>query len=81
MKSKSVLYNAAIAFAAFVLFTLSYKLNEYFDAFMLFASGVSLVFIPAGVKMLCLLVGGVPAIVGLFLASLYLILFCGPISP
>ena len=72
MKSKSVLYNAAIAFAAFVLFTLSYKLNEYFDAFMLFASGVSLVFIPAGVKMLCLLVGGVPAIVGLFLASLYL---------
>ncbi len=72
MKNNSVLSNVAIALAAFVLFTLSYKLNEYFDAFMLFASGVSLVFIPAGVKMLCLLVGGVPAIVGLFLASLYL---------
>ncbi len=61
-----------MAFAAFVLFTLSFKLNEYFDDLMLFAAGVSLVFIPAGVKMLCLLVGGVPAIVGLFLSSLYL---------
>jgi hypothetical protein len=72
VKSNSVLSDTAMAFAAFVLFTLSFKLNEYFDDLMLFAAGVSLVFIPAGVKMLCLLVGGVPAIVGLFLSSLYL---------
>jgi hypothetical protein len=72
VKSNSISSNAAIALAAFVLFTLSYKLNEYFDAFMLFAAGVSLVYIPAGVKLLCLLVGGGPALIGLLASSLYL---------
>ena len=39
---------------------------------MLFAPGVSLIFIPAGVKLLCILVGGVPAAVGIYAASIYL---------
>lgn len=66
------LSQVAVAVAAFLLFTGSYKANEYFDTFMLFLPGVSLIFIPAGVKLLCLLVGGVPALVGLFASSLYL---------
>jgi hypothetical protein len=61
-----------VVVSAFLLFTGSYKVNEYFDSFMLFAAGVSLIYIPAGVKLLCLLVGGVPAILGLFVSSLYL---------
>lgn len=61
-----------VAACVFLLFTGSYKVNEYFDSFMLFAAGVSLIYIPAGVKLLCLLVGGVPALVGLFASSLYL---------
>jgi len=39
---------------------------------MLFAAGVSLIYIPAGVKLLSLLIGGGAAFVGLLASSLYL---------
>ncbi len=62
----------AAALIAFLLFTGSFQLNQLLDQYMLFAPGVSLIFIPAGVKLLCLLVGGLPAAIGLFAASIYL---------
>jgi hypothetical protein len=75
---ESIVTNAHIirpvttAVTAFLFFMLSFKLNELFDSELLFVTGVNLIFIPAGVKLLCLLVGGVPAAIGLFLSSVYL---------
>ena len=62
----------AIAVTAFLLFTGSFQVNQWLDYLMLYAPGVSLIFLPAGVKLLCILVGGLPAAVGLFCASIYL---------
>ena len=57
---------------AFLLFVLSYALNVQFDEYLVYAPGVSLLFIPAGVKLLAILVGRGPAVFGLFFASVYL---------
>jgi len=64
--------NLSTAVVAFMLFVLSYDLNRQFDQYLLFTQGVSLLFIPAGIKLLAILVGRVPAMIGLYLASVYL---------
>lgn len=69
---KDALPNVAVAVAAFFLFVWSFDLNTLFDQQFLFVPGVNLVFIPAGIKLLCLLVGGSAAAVGLFASSVYL---------
>ena len=61
-----------VAIGVFLLFVASYSLNEFFDPYTIYAPGVSLLFIPAGVKLLALLVARGPAIFGLFFASVYL---------
>ena len=42
---------------AFLRFVGSFHLNQALDSYMLYAPGVSLIFIPAGVKLLAILVG------------------------
>jgi hypothetical protein len=69
---ESALTALAIVATAFLLFTGSFQVNQWLDGLMLYAPGVSLIFLPAGVKLLCILVGGVPAAVGIGLASVYL---------
>jgi hypothetical protein len=66
------LIDLATALLSFVLFVLSFKLNSLLDRTLLYAPGISLLFIPAGIKLLCIVLGRAPAIVGLFLASVYL---------
>jgi hypothetical protein len=68
----NVLSQVATAATAFFLFVWSFEINSLFDKYMLFTVGVNLIFIPAGVKLLCLLVGGRSAAAGLFLSSVYL---------
>jgi len=41
-----------MAFTAAVAFWLSFRLNQLFDDFFLYSSGMSLLFLPAGVKLL-----------------------------
>ncbi len=67
----SALLKLAICCASFFLFVFSFSINEVFDSFALYMTGISLVFIPAGVKLMCLLVGGEAALVGLLLSSVY----------
>jgi len=62
----------ATAVASGLLFSLSFRLNQYFDAQFVYASGISLLFLPAGVKLLAVLVGRLPAIMGLLVVSVYL---------
>ena len=66
------LTDLALVTAAFLFFAGSFSVNECLDALMLYAPGISLIFIPAGVKLLCLLVGGRAAAVGLFTSSIFL---------
>ncbi len=72
MRSSNLLIKAAICCASFFLYMAAYQLNELFDSIALYATGISLVYIPAGFKLLCLLIGGEAAAVGLLLSSLYL---------
>lgn len=72
MRSTNLLSKGAICVASFLLFLFSFRLNELFDNMALYSTGISLVFIPAGFKLLCLLVGGEAAAAGLLLSSVYL---------
>ncbi|MEY4726321.1 MAG: hypothetical protein RLZ36_948 [Pseudomonadota bacterium] len=60
------------AAASGLLFSLSFRLNQFFDAQFVYAAGISLLFLPAGVKLLAVLVGRLPAILGLLVVGIYL---------
>ena len=62
----------AVAVTSGILFSLSFRLNQYFDEQFVYSAGISLLFLPAGVKLLAVLVGGLPAIVGLLVVGIYL---------
>lgn len=62
----------AIAVISGILFSLSFRLNQFFDAQFVYSAGISLLFLPAGVKLLAVLVGRLPAIVGIMVVSVYL---------
>jgi hypothetical protein len=59
----------AVAATTFLVFVGSFHLNQRLDSYMIYTPGVSLIFIPAGVKLLSILIGRLPAIVGLYIAS------------
>jgi hypothetical protein len=71
MQIRTLATKLAICCASFLLFVVSFNLNEFFDSFARYAIGINLVFIPAGFKLLCLIVGGEAAAVGLLLSSVY----------
>jgi len=71
MRIPTPIVKLAICCASFFLFVFSFDINERFDSFALYMTGISLVFMPAGFKLLCLLVGGDAAAVGLLLSSVY----------
>ncbi len=72
MPDKPDSFDVVIAIVSYLAFAISFKVNELFNSWVLFGAGVSMVFLPAGVKLLCILVGRLPAILGIFLASVLL---------
>jgi len=62
----------ATAVASGIVFSLSFRLNQFFDDQFVYAAGISLLFLPAGVKLLAVLVGRLPAIIGLLVVGIYL---------
>jgi len=64
-----------------VLFSLSFRLNQYFDEQFVYSAGISLLFLPAGVKLLAVLVGRLPAILGLLVVGTYLGIDIWPDKP
>ena len=62
----------ATAVASGILFSLSFRLNQFFDEQFVYSAGISLLFLPAGVKLLAVLVGRLPAILGLLMVGIYL---------
>lgn len=57
-----------LAVVAGLLYVLSYRLNELFDGWALYAQGINLIFLPAGIKHLAILIGGGWGALGCFLA-------------
>ncbi len=72
MNTSNYLVKFAICCASFFLFVFSFHINEFFDRYALYAPGINMIFIPAGFKLLCILVGGEAAVVGLLLSSVYM---------
>ena len=64
--------HVATAATSGLLFILSFRLNQFFDDVFVYSAGISLLFLPAGVKLLAVLVGRLPAIVGLLIVGIYL---------
>ena len=60
-----------VALTAGLVFVGSFNFNQYFDHYFVYAPGISLLFIPAGVKLLAFLIGRTPAVIGLLIASVY----------
>jgi hypothetical protein len=71
MRFSEPLAKFATCCASFLLFEISFSINEIFDSIALYMTGINMVFIPAGVKLMCLLVGGEAAAIGLLLSSIY----------
>ena len=71
----------ATAVASGVLFSLSFRLNQFFDEQFVYSAGISLLFLPAGVKLLAVLVGRLPAIIGLLIVGIYLGMGIWPDKP
>ena len=61
-----------MALSAATAFWLSFRIYQLFDDFFLYAAGMSLLFLPAGVKLLFVLIGRAPALIGLLIVSVYL---------
>ncbi len=61
-----------VAVISGLLFSASFRLNQYFDEQFVYSAGISLLFLPAGVKLLAVLVGRLPAIIGLLVVGIYL---------
>jgi glucose-6-phosphate-specific signal transduction histidine kinase len=61
-----------VVLIAGLAFTGSFNFNQYFDGYFVYAPGISLLFIPAGVKLLLVLVGRLPAVIGILIVSVYL---------
>ena len=55
-----------------VTYWVSFEISKHYDLTQSFAPGVSLIFIPAGVKLLAALVGGLWGVMGVVLALIYL---------
>ncbi len=66
------LAHLAVALVSGLAFSLSFRLNQYFDDWFVYTPGISLLFIPAGVKLLAVLVGRWPAVIGILVVSVYL---------
>ena len=64
--------NLGMAILAGLSFTLSFRVNQLLDAYFVYSPGISLLFIPAGVKLLFVLIGRLPAMIGIMIASVYL---------
>jgi hypothetical protein len=63
--------NLLMALGAAVAYGMSFRVNQLFDDFFLYASGMSLLFLPAGVKLPFVLIGRIPAICGIMAVSVY----------
>jgi hypothetical protein len=63
--------NIAMAAIAALAFQLSFGLTGMLDGYFAYAQGISLLFLPAGVKLLFVLVGRIPALVGLTAMAAY----------
>ena len=54
------------------VYFLTYRLNESFDSWAIYAQGINLIFLPAGVKHLAILLGGQWGALGCFLSLIVL---------
>ena len=72
MNITNPLEKLGVAIASFLMFICSFKLNELSDGFALYAPGINLIFIPAGIKLVCILIGGEAAVIGLLISNVYI---------
>ena len=64
--------NLTVAALSALIFIWSFRINQLFDQYFVYSAGISLLFIPAGIKLLLLLLGRLPAYIGLLIAGTYL---------
>jgi hypothetical protein len=70
--------DVAVVATAFLLYVGSFQVNQFLASYAVLPSVLGLMFLPAGVKLLTLLWGRLPAAMGLFIAHVYL---DGPLWP
>jgi uncharacterized membrane protein (DUF373 family) len=64
--------HVAVLLISGIAFSLSFRLNQLLDDYFVYSQGISLLFIPAGVKLLLVLVGRLPAVIGILIVSVHL---------
>ena len=64
--------NLLMALGAGLAFALSFRVNQLLDDWFVYVQGISFLFLPAGIKLLFVVIGRAPAILGIMAASVYL---------
>lgn len=64
--------NSLIAVLSGVAWTASFLLHNHFMPFLAHAPGIDLVFVPSGVRLIAIMIGGIWAVVGICLGALFL---------
>jgi hypothetical protein len=62
----------ALVFGSFILYLGAFQINQTLDEYVLYAQGVALIFLPAGIKHISILIGRLWGAIGCFLALAYL---------
>ncbi len=61
----------ALVLGSFLLYLGAFRINQTLDEYVLYAQGVALVFLPAGIKHISILIGRLWGAIGCFLALAY----------
>jgi hypothetical protein len=69
--SKCFIEKIAIVLGSFLLYLGAFRINQTLDEYVIYAQGVALVFLPAGIKHISILIGRLWGAIGCFLALAY----------
>lgn len=68
---QNILEKIGLVAGAFLLYLVAFRINQTLDEYVLYAQGVALVFLPAGIKHISILIGRFWGALGCFLALAY----------
>jgi hypothetical protein len=69
--STNFIEKIALVLGTFLLYLGAFRINQTLDEYVLYAQGVALVFLPAGIKHISILIGRLWGAIGCFLALAY----------
>lgn len=72
--SASYLFGPVVSLVSALTYFLAYRVNAWFDHATLYAQGIHILYLPAGVNFISILIGGVWGALGTFVALMFVVM-------